>query len=778
MIKRKLLFLFLFIYSFVPAYSQCLSGVYTIGRSSSDYLNFTSAIQALVTNGVCGQVTFLVSDSAIYSEQILIPLIPGATLANRIKFISDPANLSTPILGFNGTSINPYLIMLDGAKYISFENLWLNYHGVTVFAPSISSAVVLQNGASNLSITNCILYSDDNCIATAWAFQTLAYDSNHVENCDILFGLMDWHGLGISQGNEFRNNHFYETMQLKLNAMGSFVVSDNIFECVTGVVQQQSPIALDILLCDSGGVVQRNNFIGKWTRAIEVNSCTAPYNSIILMNNLIDGGGVGVSHQIEGIYIFSSDNIKVYNNNISITDLYLPIYDACIRVMNTDRLEIFNNVISNTGGGLALYLSNITSNFSSDYNAFFMSGNRLVQYSNTQYWSNLSSWQNFNVNLDQHSIFCNPGFYSSSDLHVAAIQLRNAALPLTEVIDDFDKEIRNTAPDIGADEFSNLVDSVWPGDANNDGAVDFTDIIPIGLYFGNIGPVRTLQGNLWIPYASNAWNINGTSFPDAKFSDSNGDGIVNLNDTLAINLNSNSVHNLRIHNASLGSIGPNLLLISDSIEAYPGDITTWRVRPTSDLFTLSPYSYILGVETSNSDLEVSLANIEVDSSWGTYANNMLSCEDHSTAANGKLLTVTGIDHQPRSSANEWLKLNVRIATNASVGEWLKISPVLLKVYDVFGAPILANMNSDSIYVKSVVGLPESVQTNEVNYVQNANEIKFNGVYSEIGLYDIAGRLITSKVDVSDTFLISSPPGVYILKVIFNSHPHSFKIIVE
>lgn len=72
-------------------------------------------------------------------------------------------------------------------------------------------------------------------------------------------------------------------------------------------------------------------------------------------------------------------------------------------------------------------------------------------------------------------------------------------------------------------------DVVWPGDANQDGVVDESDLLAIAKYFGISGPQRPDTSITFTPHVSHNWN--GT---DAPHADVNGDGIVDMRDALLI----------------------------------------------------------------------------------------------------------------------------------------------------------------------------------------------------------------------------------------------------
>ena len=68
---------------------------------------------------------------------------------------------------------------------------------------------------------------------------------------------------------------------------------------------------------------------------------------------------------------------------------------------------------------------------------------------------------------------------------------------------------------------------VWPGDANNNGAVNEVDVLYWGAAFGRTGPPRSPIDVLFVGYPFNPWNITFWNGVDYAHADCNGDGEVN-----------------------------------------------------------------------------------------------------------------------------------------------------------------------------------------------------------------------------------------------------------
>lgn len=112
--------------------------------------------------------------------------------------------------------------------------------------------------------------------------------------------------------------------------------------------------------------------------------------------------------------------------------------------------------------------------------------------------------------------------------------------------------------DIGLDSICLCVeDCVWVGDADNDGKVSVTDLLPIAYHQGAVGPLREEAevSSQWFGQHAENWGSEQMySKSDVKHVDSNGDGIVLGDDLLEIITFYNNYHTL---------VGPNNLVIKD-----------------------------------------------------------------------------------------------------------------------------------------------------------------------------------------------------------------------
>lgn len=83
-----------------------------------------------------------------------------------------------------------------------------------------------------------------------------------------------------------------------------------------------------------------------------------------------------------------------------------------------------------------------------------------------------------------------------------------------------------------------IFNCVWPGDANNDGYADGSDLFEIGINYGATGTPRADMTIDWSGKLAHAWMEPDTTYwyiiNDLKWTDCNGDGTINDDDTTAV----------------------------------------------------------------------------------------------------------------------------------------------------------------------------------------------------------------------------------------------------
>ncbi|MEO0312703.1 MAG: hypothetical protein RIQ89_2360 [Bacteroidota bacterium] len=439
-----------------------LSGTFTISGAGADYATLTDAVGDLAARGVCGPVVFNLRDG-VYSEQLLIDPIPGASLTNTITFQSEnlDSSLVTIALPSSNLAANNYLVRLNGASFITFHKITFERSGSNAFARIIDYTA----NASYNTISNCRVIGSTSTVTISSAAliyssaSTLFNDSMNVFTNNIFSnGSLGIYMNGVSpaalENNIVITNNIFENQTSKaiqLSNQAQAIISNNTVRSVA-VFNNFSAIYCN--LCQQNMVITNNKIEGVTGTALYLIDCTglAGIRSLVA-NNFI------TSLDSTGINITGGDYQDVLHNSINVAGTNAAStaikYAGIMTGMN-----VRNNVLANNAGGYAYVITNDAASgiVISNTNNLYTTGANIGQYSGTDAAS-LSDWTTLSAQ-DNFSVSTNPTFASAIDLHSNSIVMNNAGLPLASVTTDIDGETRSNTPDIGADEYTPLLHDV------------------------------------------------------------------------------------------------------------------------------------------------------------------------------------------------------------------------------------------------------------------------------------------------------------------------------
>lgn len=162
---------------------------------------------------------------------------------------------------------------------------------------------------------------------------------------------------------------------------------------------------------------------------------------------------------------------------------------------------------------------------------------------------------------------------------------------------------------------------VLPGDANKDGVANHLDVLSLGLAYGAAGLTRPDASIVWIPQPAPAWGDTLFNGVDLKYTDCNGDSMINADDTLAIHVNFERTY---LYNRIGGPCDPQdvplyLEFLSDS--AGSGDtVMVDIILGTSLNPATSAYGLAFTLHFDEPSLIQALPTVEFPPSWFAAAN--------------------------------------------------------------------------------------------------------------------------------------------------------------
>jgi parallel beta-helix repeat protein len=444
-----------------PGSMTPLSGSYTIGTGGT-YTTFKSAVEDLQLKGVGGAVTFNVM-SGTYNEHITLYNVPGASRNNAITFQSQNGNPSGTILYYPATAADSnYVVRMYQADYFVFKDLTLRAN--TAISSDYGRIFNISGNVDYLRLEGNILdgtpaSSSNGAFTVINVNQAVLRSLNIIDNIFndggyVLY--LDGNGTNfpcdstVISGNIF-NNPDYSGMYLQYH--DAPVITRN-------TIVNPTNRGIELNNCTNGVQITKNKLYNCGNIGIYLNACTGGVSGSFLpgliANNFVHGRGNSY-----GIDIYNCANQKIYNNSVNMTGSSSSAYYG---YGNATNVQVMNNIFANSGGGYAVNFGSTNGASAMDYNDHFTTGNFLCRLVNTNI-ADLAAWQT-SSSKDAFSISVNPQFYSTTNLHVYSALLDSTGTPLSEVTDDYDGEPRNPVrPDIGADEFSLIVQAV--GDMEN-----------------------------------------------------------------------------------------------------------------------------------------------------------------------------------------------------------------------------------------------------------------------------------------------------------------------
>ncbi len=437
---------------------DALSGIYTVGGTSPNFATITDAVTALMTRGICNNVTFNIR-SGLYNEQVSIGQYPIIGSGNyRVTFQSESLNADDVIVDFAPfSSTTNYVFDFNGADNVTLNELTLRN---TSF---FSTAIRLGGGADSIIVKNNVIIGDTLAGAVDPNKHTInsTADNDHhlvIENNVIrggaraiwLFGNSTTYESGLKIINNMITD-YYQAGIVSVYQIRPEVSNNEVFSDTSNGIGNIFHIDLEQVI---NGAVISGNYVNGRQAGFGINLVNIdanPSNPSRVANNMIYMGSSINGTYSEAIALQDVTNAHVVFNSANV--LSTNDQTAAIRLFlgSSNGIKILNNNLVNSGTGFAINSESASYIETSDYNNFFVLGSNIAALGTNNY-TDLSAWQGA-TGFDQNSLSVDPNFVGE-DLHTCKTELDGAGTPISGIGIDFDNDPRNAStPDIGADEF-------------------------------------------------------------------------------------------------------------------------------------------------------------------------------------------------------------------------------------------------------------------------------------------------------------------------------------
>jgi hypothetical protein len=451
-----------------------MAGTYTIGPTRTDYATFTAAVADLTLRGVSAAVVFEVAEGT-YNEAVVIPAamtpvqytgIRGASAENTITFRPAPTHLDVPpeIVSATSPAVN-----LNGADYITFDGINITCTLAAGKAVQITTGTAYYGGADYNVIENCTLAgtgesvannygvhitgggNDYNVIDNVNVSRTIYYPvyllgasgtrdlGNQVRNCTLVGGL---YGVTLSyqNGAVVRNCDIQPGWDAATaEVVGIYSTTQTAGELSTAYANEIHNIRgagiTDGIYANPGTnglFLAYNNFVYDYqvTGTGVVYGLRANTGLPAFLNNSVHIGDVGTTGAVYAFYMTTAATTVHLKNNVLQVD---EPTNAC--------WSIYRN--------LGTLYSNYNALYSAGPGAAYNLGYAGASYASLWLWNRA-------LGYDANSFAGNPGFVSTTDLHIQPhfSLLNGVGLDTLGITADIDGDVRGTPPDIGADEYT------------------------------------------------------------------------------------------------------------------------------------------------------------------------------------------------------------------------------------------------------------------------------------------------------------------------------------
>jgi uncharacterized repeat protein (TIGR03803 family) len=329
--------------------------------------------------------------------------------------------------------------------------------------------------------------------------------------------------------------------------------------------------------------------------------------------------------------------------------------------------------------------------------------------------------------------------------------------------------------------------SVWPGDCNYDLTANNIDFLYLGLAWNETGPARAGASTNWVAQPAAPWSGAFPSSLNHKHADTNGDGIVNVSDSVAIYQNYGQSHPLRLGIDALLSAGE-LFLVPNSSAIAPGQSVSFDIH-VSDVST--PLSSLYGIAfTLTLDpalIDTSQVIFDYSSSvLGNIGSNMIAFEKNFYSQGVTEAAVTRTDQANAANVHGILgTLTVTTLPGISSLSNLVITPSDIFCINTSGVPVTLTPVQDSIVIDPALSGVNDINEGLIRVYPNpavdALNIHSEGVLEKIELTNANGALVYQNVPGSNSEVIQLTAlsnGFYILKLYTGSNPVYRKIVVN
>lgn len=318
---------------------------------------------------------------------------------------------------------------------------------------------------------------------------------------------------------------------------------------------------------------------------------------------------------------------------------------------------------------------------------------------------------------------------------------------------------------------------VWPGDANYDLIADNNDILNIGLAYGYTGPVRANASLAWVSQPATDWSFQFANGANLKHADTDGNGVVNDDDTLAVSLNYGLTHPFRLMpELPLSSPAPLLYVVANPDTANLSDTVYVDVfLGESSLPVDSIYGIAFTLNFDTAFVTDNFLSVDYSQCWmGTPQSDLITFHKDFFSTGAIDFAIVRNDQQNTTGFGKLAQIGVVVVDN--VGAKVTMPVWVDQVYAITASEyqIAIATQPDSVVIDTTgsVGFNEISFDADIKLFPNParDQIKIsvgNHIMSDVELFDASGRLLSNYEVRKSEFAVpvnNLQSGFYFLRI--------------
>ncbi|MGB0929425.1 MAG: PKD domain-containing protein, partial [Chitinophagales bacterium] len=311
---------------------------------------------------------------------------------------------------------------------------------------------------------------------------------------------------------------------------------------------------------------------------------------------------------------------------------------------------------------------------------------------------------------------------------------------------------------------------VWPGDFNYDGIVNNLDLLPLGLAHDATGSLRPNASFEWEGQPCEEWSDLQPDGVNYKHIDGDGNGIIDLNDPQAIQLNYGKTHGNPNNTDSENDPNSDIVVLpvlESENAAFKPEGTPIRIGMHLQKNNNQPLAvYGFAFQIKYTGITVNDVLVDFTNSWmGTPNNDMTYIVKHRPNAKRIDVAITGIDHQNRIGSGEFGMLTIMVDDVLPTDDLLSFGVEMIgsELIDNQGIPTPLGGESEDFVVENQEICPDGIVV-EYSNTSDLPLLTWAGGEIFVGNLDGTGNVVIGvgdEVELKAGHTIDIKPGTLV-----------------